>query len=60
MGVFEIIIALFVLTIMIGFAYVALSIFYDIISYDFTFKPVATVIKIAIAIVVVTAIVQKI
>ena len=60
MGIFEIIIALFVLTIMIGFAYAVLSIFYDIISYDFIFEPVATVIKIVVAIVVVIAIVQRV
>lgn len=60
MGVFEIIIALFVLIVMIGFAYTILSIFYDIISFDFIFEPLATTIKVIVAIVVVIAIIQNI
>lgn len=60
MGIFEIIVALFVLVVMVGFAYAILSIFYDIISFDFIFHPLATTIKVIIAIAVVIAIIQNI
>jgi hypothetical protein len=60
MGIFETIVALFVLVVMVGFAYVILSIFYDIISYDFIFEPLATTIKVVIAIAVIVAIVQSV
>lgn len=60
MGIFEIIIALFVLAVMVGFAYAVLSIFYDIISWDFVFEPLATTIKVVVAIAVVIAIIQSV
>ena len=60
MGVFEITIALFILVIMFGLAYMILGGLYDIISQDFAFEPLATAIKIVVAIVVVIAIVQSI
>lgn len=60
MGFFEIVVALFVLIIMVGFAYVILSIFYDIISFDFVFDPLTTTMKVIIAIVVVLAIIQSV
>ena len=60
MGIFETIVALFVLVVMVGFAYTILSIFYDIISYDFIFEPLATTIKVVIAIAVIVAIVQSV
>lgn len=60
MGIFEIIVALFVLAVMVGFAYAVLSIFYDIISWDFVFEPLATTIKVVVAIAVVIAIIQSI
>ena len=60
MGFFEIIVALFVLAVMVGFAYAVLSIFYDIISWDFVFEPLATTIKVVVAIAVVIAIIQSI
>lgn len=60
MGFFEIIVALFVLIIMVGFAYVILSIFYDIISFDFVFDPLTTTMKAIVAIVIVLAIIQSV
>ena len=60
MGIFEIIVALFVLAVMVGFAYAVLSIFYDIISWDFVFEPLATTIKVVVAIIVVIAIIQSV
>lgn len=60
MGIFETIVALFVLAVMVGFAYAVLSIFYDIISWDFVFEPLATTIKVVVAIAVVIAIIQSI
>lgn len=60
MGIFEIIVALFVLAVMVGFAYAVLSIFYDIISWDFVFEPLATTIKVVVAIAVVIAIIQSV
>lgn len=60
MGIFETIVALFVLAVMVGFAYAVLSIFYDIISWDFVFEPLATIIKVVVAIAVVIAIIQSV
>ena len=60
MGIFEIIVALFVLAVMVGFAYAVLSIFYDIISWDFVFEPLATTIKVVVAIAIVIAIIQSV